>query len=323
MRPPQEDSARAPEHAACSGALMYSPCDSMSEVLRKPLSFSSVAILGPGLLGGSLALAVRKQLPNVHVRLWGRREEPLEYARSSGASHVASTRMEEVLEGADLVVLATPVGVMPRLVPGMLPLLKPGALVTDVGSVKGCVHQSVGAVLTEAGVAFIGSHPMAGSEKQGMEHASGELFRDATCILTNDGHVHEDVLLLLQRFWERVGCHCVRMNAADHDSSVARISHIPHLLSALCVHSALDGGDVKLLGLVSAGGFRDTTRVSMGEPSMWAEILTENAPAVLERLDEALCQLEEARNMLSAGDKEALREWLKAAAEKRAQALGL
>lgn len=181
----------------------------------------------------------------------------------------------------------------------------------------------MGSVLKKAGVAFIGSHPMAGSEKQGMEHASGDLFRDATCILTNDEHVHEDVLLLLQRFWERVGCHCIRMKAADHDSSVARISHIPHALSALCVHSALDGGDVKLLGLVSAGGFRDTTRVSMGEPSMWAEILAENAPAVLERLDEALSQLGQVRNWLAAGDKEALREWLKAAAESRAQALGL
>ena len=109
----------------------------MREYSRKQLFFSSVAILGPGLLGGSLALAVRKQLPHVHVRLWGRREEPLEYARSSGAAHAASTRMEEVVEGADLVVLATPVGVMPRLVSDMLPLLKPGVLVTDVGSVKG------------------------------------------------------------------------------------------------------------------------------------------------------------------------------------------
>ncbi len=142
-------------------------------------------------------------------------------------------------------------------------------LVTDVGSVKGCVHQSVGSALTETGVAFIGSHPMAGSEKQGMEHASGELFRDATCILTNDEHVHEDMLLLLQRFWERVGCHCIRMKAADHDSSVARIS------------------------------------------------------AVLDRLDEALSQLGEVRNRLASGDKEALRKWLKAAAESRAQALGL
>lgn len=295
----------------------------MSEPSRKQLSFSSIAILGPGLLGGSLALAVRAQMPHVHVRLWGRREEPLEYALSSGAAHRASTRMEEVVDGADLVILATPVGVMSRLVSGMLPLLKPGALVTDVGSVKGCVHQAVGSVLTEAGVAFIGSHPMAGSEKQGMEHATGELFQDATCILTNDEHVHEDVLLLLQRFWERVGCHCVRMKAADHDSSVARISHIPHALSALCVHAALDGGDVERLGLLSAGGFRDTTRVSMGEPSMWAEILTENAPAVLERFDEALSQLGEVRGRLVSGDKEALREWLNAAAESRARALGL
>lgn len=305
------------------GADVSSPCETMSEPSRKQLSFSSAAILGPGLLGGSLALAVRKHLPHVHVRLWGRREEPLEYACSSGAAHAVSTRMEEVVEGADLVVLATPVGVMTGLVSGMLPALKPGVLVTDVGSVKGCVHQSVGSALTKAGVAFAGSHPMAGSEKQGMEHASAELFRDATCILTNDEHVHEDMLLALQRFWEWVGCHCVRMKAADHDSSVARISHIPHALSALCVHAALDGGALERLGLISAGGFRDTTRVSMGEASMWAEILTENAPAVLNRLDEALSQLGEVRNWLASGDKEALHEWLKAAAESRARALGL
>lgn len=295
----------------------------MREPSRKQPVFSSVAIAGPGLLGGSLALAVRAQMPHVHVRLWGRRAEPLEYALSSGAAHVVSTQLEEVVEGADLVVLATPVGVMPGLVSGMLPVLKPGVLVTDVGSVKGCVHQSIGSALTEAGVAFAGSHPMAGSEKQGMEHATAELFRDATCILTNDEHVHEDMLLLLQRFWERVGCHCIRMKAVDHDSSVARISHIPHTLSALCVHAALDGGDAERLGLVSAGGFRDTTRVSMGEASMWAEILTENAPAVLERLDAALSQLGDVRKRLAAGDKEALHEWLKAAAESRARALGL
>lgn len=295
----------------------------MKDIPRKQLSFSSVAIAGPGLLGGSLALALRTRMPQVHVRLWGRRQEPLEYALASGAAHAVSTRLEDVVREADLVVLATPVGVMPRLAEAMLPALKPGALVTDVGSVKGCVHQTVGSALTRAGAAFIGSHPMAGSEKQGMEHASAELFQGSTCILTNDEHVHEDMLLLLQRFWERVGCHCIRMKAPDHDSSVARISHLPHVLSALCVHGALDGGDVELLGLVSAGGFRDTTRVSMGEPSMWAEILAENAPAVLERLEEVLSQLGSVRERLASGDKEALRAWLKAAGENRARALGL
>ena len=108
---------------------------------------------------------------------------------------------------------------------------------------------------------------------------------------------------------------------------VAKLAGAHHVLHHPLFRRAqdgrLDGGDVKLLGLVSAGGFRDTTRVSMGEPSMWAEILTENAPAVLDRLDEALSQLGEVRNRLASGDKEALRKWLKAAAESRAQALGL
>lgn len=186
---------------------------SMKDASKKQPSFSSVAIMGPGLLGGALALAVKVRMPHVHVRLWGRRPEPLEYALSIGAAHAVSTRVAEAVQGADLVVLATPVGVMPDIAAAMLPALKPGAVVTDVGSVKGCVHQSVGRALTRAGVAFIGSHPMAGSEKQGMEHASAELFQGATCILTNDEHVHEDVLLLLQRFWERAGCHCIRMQA--------------------------------------------------------------------------------------------------------------
>lgn len=295
----------------------------MKDSAKKTPSFSSIAIAGPGLLGGSLALAVRARMPRAHVRLWGRRREPLEYALSAGAAHAVFTRVEEAVQDADLVVLATPVGVMPDIAAAMLPALKPGALVTDVGSVKGCVHESVGSMLSRAGVAFIGSHPMAGSEKQGMEHASGELFQGAACLLTNDEHVHEDTLLLLQRFWERMGCHCIRMQAAAHDSAVARVSHVPHALSALCVHSALDGGDRELLGLVSAGGFRDTTRVAMGEPSMWAEILMENAPAVLERLDAALSQLGDVRRHLAAGDKEALREWLKEAGESRARALGL
>lgn len=296
---------------------------SMSESSKKQAAFHSVAILGPGLLGGSLAFALRTYLPQVHVRLWGRRKEPLEYALAAGATHVVSTDLMEVVTGADLVVLATPVGVMHDLGFSMLPGLKPGVVVTDVGSVKGGVHEMVGKMLSREGIAFIGSHPMAGSEKQGMEHASGDLFRGATCILTNDEHVHEDTLLLLQRFWERLGCHCVRMRSADHDASVARISHIPHTLSALCVHSALDGGDMERLGLLSAGGFRDTTRVAMGDPAMWAEILTENAPSVLERLDEAMIQMEQVRHSLASGDKEALRAWFKAAADSRARALGL
>lgn len=295
----------------------------MSRSFQKQPLFPVVAIIGPGLLGGSLALALKSQKPRVHVRLWGRRQGPLDYALSVDAADVASSNLEEVVAGADLVVLATPVGVMPGLVSGMLPFLKPGALVTDVGSVKGCVHQSIGAVLARSGVAFIGSHPMAGSEKQGMEHAVGTLFQGATCILTNDEHVHEDMLLKLQRFWEGAGCYCVRMRSVDHDLSVARISHIPHALSALCVHSALDGGDENLLGLLSAGGFRDTTRVAMGEPSMWAEILTENSAAVLARLDAALEQLKEIRQYVAVNDRQTLCAWLKAAAESRGRALGL
>lgn len=285
--------------------------------------FQKIAILGPGLLGGSLALAIRASLPHARVHLWGRREEPLKLAEELDAAHLASTDLELVVREADLIVLATPVGIMPGLIEKILPIIKPSVLVTDVGSVKGIVHQTIGQLLTKAGIDFIGSHPMAGSEKQGMTQAKADLFKQATCLLTNDEHVHEDTIMALQRFWEAVGCNCIRMRSDAHDSTVARISHVPHVLAALCVHSALTDGDVERLGLISAGGFRDTTRISMGEPSMWAEILIDNAPAISKRLEKALAQLQQVQTLLNNGDKEALQQWLTRVREQRGQALGL
>ena len=148
--------------------------------------FARIAVIGPGLLGGSLARAIPMRLPESELRVWGRREEPLVKLRNEPGISLASTDLDAVIEGADLVVLATPVGIMGGLAEQMAASgkLKPGCLVTDVGSVKVSVVAELEPVIAGAGGIFIGSHPMAGSEKSGLDHATDDLFEGAACLVT-------------------------------------------------------------------------------------------------------------------------------------------
>lgn len=283
--------------------------------------FKQVSILGPGLIGGSVALAVRQFLPETRVCLWGRREEPLKLAKELGAADVCTTDLQEAVSGADLIVIASPVGVMKELAGKFLPFIKQDALVTDVGSVKRGVHQSLGAFLTGKGVDFIGSHPMAGSEKQGMEHATAALFKNACVVLTNGEGLAACKLARLERFWSSLGANCLELDAAEHDRLVARVSHLPHAIAAMCVHAACSGVDMAEASKLASTGFRDTTRVSDGFPSMWAEILMENREAVAESLNNASLQIDLLREMLEQGEVARLEHWLEEARRKRKEML--
>jgi prephenate dehydrogenase len=276
------------------------------------IHIQTVAIIGPGLLGGSLARAIKAFTPSLNVHLWGRREAPLQVAQKMQAADLYTTDLNEAIKGSDLVVLATPVGVMTSLLEKVdLDLLRE-ALVTDVGSVKESVHRHVGAFLSRNNVAFIGSHPMAGSEKQGMEYTDPNLFRGATVVLTNEEECSSALLQQLTLFWESVGSHVVSMGATTHDQTVARISHVPHVLASLCAQVAgADGQPLLERSELASTGFRDTTRVSMGNPEMWAEILLENSSASLLALDDASRLLDEVKKSLESGDKETLVAWLK------------
>ena len=207
------------------------------------------------------------------------------------------------MKEADLIILAVPVGVMGLLFESISGNLKPGAIVTDVGSVKALPHR----VAKEHGIPFIGSHPMAGSEQTGIEAARADLFKGAACALTNDQERPNEELRAVASFWENLGCVISVMNSKDHDRAVARISHLPHAMAVATAGAALRFSGDEFL---AAGGFRDTTRVASGDPEMWAEIMVENRAAVTAALQDAQVELREMLDHLAKSDKKGLQSYL-------------
>ena len=263
------------------------------------MSIFQITILGPGLLGGSVGLAA--QAEGHQVVLWGRNPERVEATRKIGLE--ATTDLKWAVSEADLIILAVPVGVMGGLLALLKGDLKPGALVTDVGSVKALPHE----VAAQYAVPFIGSHPMAGSEQTGIEAARADLLQGAACALTNDQRRPDEELQAVAAFWQNLGCATSVMNSKDHDRAVARISHLPHAMAVATAGAALRvPGDETL----AAGGFRDTTRVASGDPAMWAEIMVENGAAVTAALEDAQKEIREMVDHLANSDKNGLQNYL-------------
>lgn len=273
--------------------------------------FPNITILGGGLLGGSLALALASK---AKVRMWARRAETVDEALQLGISG-ATANLGEAVRDANLVILCVPVGSMPALVSMALDAgLPEGSVITDVGSVKGAPHQTIPPLLAGRGIEFIGSHPMAGSERNGLAAITADLFVNAACLLTNDENADSVKTAAIEAFWKSVGCRTSWMTAAIHDELVARISHLPHIVAAgaarVCLRDANEGR-------FGGGGLRDTTRVASGNADMWAEIVTENREAIVQPLREIIADLGEILACLESGDQEAARQWLAAAKHQR------
>jgi prephenate dehydrogenase len=262
----------------------------------------SVAILGPGLLGGSIALALRDDA-ETNVRLWARRSEALEEARALGVADLVTGSVEEAVEGVDIVVLCVPVGAMEDLVRRALPKLSSSTLVTDVGSVKRPVCDRLAPLLSERAL-FVGSHPMAGSEKAGISAARGDLFLNAVCILTPEpGRTRPAAYELAEAFWTRLGCRVRSLLPHTHDEVCALISHLPHLTAAALVQN-VTAACPEAFGFCGPG-FRDSTRIASGLPSMWTEILSSNRVAVAGSLRRLIALLEPLAAQLERGGTEA------------------
>lgn len=255
--------------------------------------FRRVAVLGPGLIGGSVLLALRRYDPEVELVAWARRSESVaDLQAHAGLVDLATDDLSEALEGVDCIILAMPIGYMASVVERFDPLPLTGdgrpVLVTDVGSVKASVVRNLSPLVREKGGEFLGSHPMAGSEKKGLEHAEAALFQGAPVILTPEGEDSAE-LPRLREFWQRLGAVVSVLAPNRHDDLVAGISHLPHLLAAALVRSVLSH-EPKSAAL-SGGGFRDTTRIAGGPEDMWTEILVENAEAVSAQLARMLVEL--------------------------------
>ena len=257
----------------------------------------SLAIVGPGLLGGSIALAARRA-GGFRTGLWARRAEAVAEIAALGIAESVSTDLRAIVAAADLVILCVPIGAMPALAREIAGLISPRTIVTDVGSVKAPVVAELGAIFRERG-RFVGSHPMAGSEQNGIRAARAELFEDAACILTPEPSSDTAAVAELRAFWQTLGCRVLEVSPAAHDEIVALVSHLPHLLAATLVHTVLAENPRAIE--FSGPGFRDTTRVAAGPPAMWAEILRTNRDAVRKSAE---AMIEKLRGILTLLDRD-------------------
>lgn len=278
------------------------------------MSTQRIAIVGPGLLGGSIALALRGR-PGVSTAIWARRPEVVEELKAIAVAGYAATNLARVVRDADLIVLCTPVGAMPALAREIAAAAKSDAIVTDVGSVKGALVTELGAIF-RGKMRFVGSHPMAGSDQTGLRAARADLFRGTVCIVTPEADSDAAAVARVTAFWESLGCTVRPLAPAAHDEAVAFISHFPHLLAATLVNVV---GEKNPDAFALCGpGFRDTTRVSAGAPEMWAEILATNAPAVCTAIDATIAKLGEIANILARDPADpAIRDFLTQAKTRR------
>jgi prephenate dehydrogenase len=257
-----------------------------------------IAILGPGLIGGSIALALRR-IGGSHVTLWARRPEAVGEVIAAGCADAATADLAAAVKDADLVVLCVPVGAMGSLASGIAHLMPSQCVVTDVGSVKGPVLAELRPIFQERG-RFVGSHPMAGSEHTGLTAARAQLFDGTTCIVTPEPDTDAPALSVVCAFWNSIGCSVAELPAAEHDECVALVSHLPHLLAATLVNTVAARNEHAFR--VVGPGFRDTSRVAAGPPAMWREILLENSAAVLPAIDALIAKLSEFRQTLAFAD---------------------
>jgi cyclohexadieny/prephenate dehydrogenase len=272
-------------------------------------------VLGLGLLGGSVAAAARARGVAREVVGAARRQGPLERALAAGIVDAVAPPAQAVV-GADLVVLGTPVGSMAAVLTDVASRLASGCVITDVGSVKGAVLETLPGLLPE-GVEFVGAHPMAGSHLRGPEHARADLFEGATCVVTPRAGQDEAAVERIAGFWAALGARVERRTPQDHDSEVAWVSHLPHLLAFAFAGSLSHAPD--RAGELAGGGFRDFTRIAQSDPEMWGEILALNGKALsgpLNHFSESLAMLARA---LEEGDVESLEHSLTRARERLAE----
>ncbi|MEM6337198.1 MAG: prephenate dehydrogenase/arogenate dehydrogenase family protein, partial [Bacteroidota bacterium] len=280
----------------------------------------TVALIGTGLIGASLAQAWRSRRPDVHIVGFDR-PEPLEVAVQRGAIHQAAQSAAQAVEAAEVVVLATPIGAMPAILDEIAPHLNAGATVTDVGSVKAGVVAYARRVLPET-VRVVGGHPMAGTADSGPAHADPLLFENATYVLCPanpeelDPETFEAAHPRLLDLVRATGARTLILDAERHDRAAAGVSHVPQLVAVALVEEAIAQDDPALLRL-AAGGFRDMTRIASSRFSMWQSILAANKGAVVETLRRLEERLARYRAGIDAGELSELAAEFESAGETR------
>jgi prephenate dehydrogenase len=279
--------------------------------------FRKITIIGVGLLGGSIGLAVRRRKFARQTAGFVRRRASLKDCERAGAVDFATTDLPAAVWDADLVILCLPLSQMRPVVERMLPALKRGAIVTDVGSVKASVVRELELLIQKSGAHFVGSHPMAGAEKTGVSAARADLFVNTVCVMTPTKKTNQAALKKVEQFWRAIGSRVLRLTPEIHDSLVSRSSHLPHIIAATLASHVLNPAQPKHQAALCANGFRDTTRIASGSPEMWRDIALANRRNLAKSLDAFIADLQKFRRGLKKADAEAIATFFETAKKRR------
>jgi len=269
------------------------------------LIFDKAAVIGVGLMGASFALAAKKYGIAQRVSGHGRNRGTLERAVAAGVIDDYTMDLSELCRGADLILIATPVGAFRAIGAAIRPHLKEGAVVCDVGSVKGALVHDM-EFFMPPGVHFVGVHPIKGSETSGFAGASSDFYQGAKCIVTPTEHTDKDAMSAVVEAWERIGCKIIYLSPEKHDEVFSLVSHLPHVAAYALVGSvaAVDKGFIEYAG----SGFLDTTRVAMSSAEVWSDICLMNRDNILQHIDVYIERLQRIKRIMEAGDDKALKK---------------
>ena len=276
-----------------------------------------LAIIGVGLIGGSVALALREVGAVREVVGCGRSEANLRKAAELGIIDHYTHDIGEAVQGADLVLLAVPLGAMRETFSAMQPHLSPNAVVTDAGSVKGSVVEDLKSVYGEIPGFFVPGHPIAGTERSGAEAAFPSLYRNRRVILTPLAETDAEAVKRVEWMWRQCGADITRMAVQHHDEVLAATSHLPHMLAFSLVDSLARMKENDEIFRYAAGGFRDFTRIASSNPAMWRDICLANQASLGHMLTRFADELHELASILSKGDADGLLEIFERAKQAR------
>lgn len=265
-----------------------------------------LTIIGVGLIGGSMARRAKKDKLAARIIGFGRRKSSLDKALNSGAIDEATLSFEDAAKDADVVVIATPVSLIPVFLEKCRQHCKPGCIITDVGSTKQEITRFADKILGRDKF-FVGAHPMAGSEKKGFAFSKTELFDNSICFLTPTKKTNNSALKKMTAFWRRMGAAPVIISAQKHDKIVAEISHLPHVAAVSLVNCA------RLNVKFAANSFRDTTRVASSDSDIWMDIFFSNKNNVIKSIDDFIKLLRQIRSKIRKKKRSELRRILEGA----------
>lgn len=263
-----------------------------------------ITILALGLIGGSLAKAVKENGFAEEVVAWGRRDASLKKGLELGIIDSYSLDLDEAIAGADIIVVATPTLIAEDMIRQLLGKVSDRTVITDVASVKGNLLAAAIDYCGKVPRNLVLGHPIAGSEKSGVEAARSDLFVDHRVILTPENETDRTAVDLIRKMWESTQADVVEMPVADHDEVLAATSHLPHILAYTLVDALAGQKEQQDIFKFAAGGFRDFTRIASSDPTMWQEISLANSAALLKMIDSFSSQLTDLRSAIERSDGE-------------------